>query len=1062
MRLFLPLNLLSIMSIQVLPRQLRVPGIVAAAFALPLQARSAEAVNYNRDIQPLLAEHCFHCHGKDESGRKGKLRLDDRDLALKGGKEEGPAIVPGQPDKSPLLARIMSHDKDEVMPPSKENKPVKAADIEKLRQWIADGAAYGKHWAFETPTKPSLPNDRVAEWKDSSSAIDALVGAKLQANGLHPSAAADAATLCRRLYLDLIGLLPSPQEVEDFKKASVQSPGTAVGALVDRLMNDRRFGEKWARHWLDAARYADSNGYEKDLPREQWAWRDWVIDAVNRDMPYDRFLVEQIAGDQLPDHTKQQLIATGFLRNGMINEEGAIVPEQFRMEGMFDRMDAIGSSVLGLSVKCAQCHTHKFDPLAQSEYYGMFAFLNNTYEAQSWVYSDEQDRKIADIKASIAATEERLKKQASDWQQRMAAWERAQMDFQNQTAWTVVEAEDLHSSSELNHPTMLPDKSILTLGHRTISGDVHMIATPKVEKVTGLRVEILKHGDLPFGGPGRSYKGTWALTDLVVEAKKPGSDKYEKIKLGKATADFAEPAHPMEPEWENTRDKDHKRTCGPAAFLADGDDKTAWRADRGAGHRNTESVAVVQFEQPLTLPEGTKLKIALVTNHGGDDNGPKNTQIGRFRIALTTSPDPKVNQTPYAAVLAMQTPAAKRTQQQQAELFAAWRASVPEFKAFNDEINALWKQFPEAKTSVMHLAERQGQDVRETHVLDRGAWDKPKETVTPHVPAALHPLPKEAPMNRITFARWIADKRSPLTARVEVNRVWQVIFGVGIQETAEDFGTRSPEPSNQALLDWLAVDFMEHGWSRKHLIRSIVTAAAYQQSSRTTPALLEKDPKNRLLARGPRFRAEAEVVRDIELSAAGLLSNKFGGPSVFPPVPASVLEYNYFKPTYWKIAEGPDRYCRSLYVFRKRSMPDPTMSAFDAPNGDFTCPRRVRSNSPLAALTSLNEAVFVEAAQALALRVLKEGGKTDAERADYAFRVCTGRSAKPHERDEILKLLASRRQRIAEGWLPVRDLTTGNAEKLPALPPGTTPQDAAAWTIAARVLLNLDETLCKS
>ena len=1049
------------MPTHVLPR---LSSIALMALLPAFLARAAEPVNYNREIQPLLAEHCFHCHGKDESGRKGKLRLDDRELALKGGKEDGPAIVPGQPDKSPLLTRILSHDKDEVMPPPKENKPVKSEDVEKLRRWIAEGAVYGKHWAFEAPVKPALDSaTKPAEWKDSTNAIDTLVGAKLQASGLHPSPKADAETLCRRLYLDLIGLLPSPQEVDAFKQASAQNPSGAVAALVDRLMNDRRFGEKWSRHWLDAARYADSNGYEKDLPREQWAWRDWVINAVNRDMPYDQFLVEQIAGDLLPNRSKSQLIATGFLRNGMINEEGAIVPEQFRMEGMFDRLDAIGSGIFGLSVKCAQCHTHKFDPLAHSEYYGMFAFLNNTYEAQSWVHSDEQDKKIADIKASIAAVEERLKKKQPDWQQRMAAWEAAQVAFQNKTQWSVVEAEDLHSSSELNHPTTLPDKSILTLGHRTISGDVHMIASPRVEKATGVRLEILKHDDLPFGGPGRSFKGTWALTELVVEAKKPGSDKYEKIKLAKATADFAEPAHPMEAEWENlSRDKEHKRTCGPAAFLADGDDKTAWRADHGVGRRNTESVAVAQFEAPLTLPEGAKLKIALVTNHGGDDNGPKNTQIGRFRIALTTSPDPKVNHTPYAAVLAMQTQVEKRTPHQQAELFAAWRASVPELKAFNDEIDALWKQFPEAVTSVLHLAERKGQDVRETHLLDRGGWDKPKDKIAPHVPAALHPLPKGAPMNRLTFAKWVADSRSPLTARVEVNRVWQVIFGVGIQETAEDFGTRSPEPSNQALLDWLAVDFMEHGWSRKHLIRNIVTAAAYQQSSRITPELLEKDPKNRLLARGPRFRAEAEVVRDIELSAAGLLSSKFGGPSVFPPVPASVLEYNYFKPTYWKMAEGPDRYCRSLYVFRKRSMPDPTMSAFDAPNGDFTCPRRVRSNSPLAALTSLNETVFIEAAQALALRVLKEGGKTDAERADYAFRICTGRNAKPNERDEILKLIASRRQRIAEGWLPVRDLTTGNAEKLPALPPGTTPQDAAAWTIAARVLLNLDETLCKS
>lgn len=1039
-------------------------SVAAVAMSVAARAPAAESLNYNRDIQPILAEHCLHCHGQDEGTRKGRLRLDVRDAALKGGKSDGAAIVPGKPEQSALIARIVSHDDDEVMPPSKEKKPVKAADLEKLRRWIAEGAEYGRHWAFEAPVKPAPPG---ASSRQPASApfhpIDAFISARLAKEGLTMAPPASPEMLCRRLHLDLVGLPPAPADVDAFVQAARRDWQSAVGSLVERLLKDPRFGEKWARHWLDAARYADSNGYEKDLPREQWAWRDWVIAALNHDMPYDQFLIEQIAGDLLPNRAKSQLIATGFLRNGMINEEGAIIPEQFRLEGMFDRMDAIGSSVLGLSIKCGQCHSHKFDPISQTEYYGMFAFLNNTYEAQSWVYSEEQERKIAEVRSGIAAVEERLKKQMPDWPQRMSAWEEEELRWQSRLDWSVVEAEDLHSSSELNHPTMLPDKSILTLGHRTVKGDVHLIARPKVENVTGIRLEMLRHGDLPFGGPGRSFKGTWALTELVVEARKPGADKWERIRLKNASADFAEPQHPMEPEWENVSlDKERKRVCGPASFLADGNDKTAWRADRGPGRRNTESVAVAQFETPLTLPAGTQLKIALVTDHGGDDNGAKNTQIGRFRVALARSPDPKANRTPYAAVLAMRTPPPQRTTGQQAELFAAWRMAVPELKPLNDEIDALWKQFPEAMTSVLHLAERKGQDVRETFLLDRGAWDKPKERVHAHVPAALHPLPDHAPVSRLAFARWIADKRSPLTARVEINRVWQAIFGVGIQETAEDFGTRAPEPSNQALLDWLAVDFMEHGWSRKHLIRSIVSSMTYQQTSRVTPQLLEKDPRNRLLARGPRFRAEAEVVRDIALSAAGLLSPKIGGPSIFPPVPASVIENNYFKPTYWQPPPDGDRYCRSLYVFRKRSMPDPALSAFDAPNGDFTCPRRTRSNSPLAALTALNEPIFIETSRALALRVLKEGGHSDAERVNHAFRLCTGRAAKPAEGARLLALLQGSRQRIADGWLPVRDLTTGDPTRLPALPPGTTPQDAAAWTIAARVILNLDETLSKN
>ncbi|MBI5758092.1 MAG: PSD1 domain-containing protein [Planctomycetales bacterium] len=1025
-------------------------------------AAAADRVEFNRDIQPILADHCFPCHGRDEGTRKGGLRLDLLESALRGGDSEAAAIVPGRANKSELIARILSTDDDLRMPPVSAKHPLKPADIEKLRRWINDGAEYAKHWAFESPVKQELPrsdNPRSA----GNNPIDAFVVARLTRAGLSMSPPASPEMLCRRLHLDLIGLPPTPREVAAFAaEAAIKGLPNAAASLSDRLLQDQRFGEKWARHWLDAARYADSNGYEKDLPREQWAWRDWVIRALNDDLPYDRFIIEQIAGDLLPDRTSQQLIATGFLRNGMLNEEGAIVPEQFRMEGMFDRMDTVGTSVLGLTLKCAQCHTHKFDPITQTEYFQMFSLLNNTYEAQSWVYSEEQQKKIAEVRTAVAAVESRLKNKHPDWPQRLAAWEAAEAERMQGTKWSIVEAEDLHSSSELNHPTTLPDKSILTLGHRTVSGDVHLIAQPIVKEVTGIRLEVLSHGDLPFDGPGRSFKGTWALTELVVEAMRPGSDKWERLKLVNASADFAEPSHGMEPEWSNqSRDKDNKRTCGPAAFLVDGDDLTAWRADRGAGRRNTDDVAVAQFEKPLTLPEGTKLKIALVTNHGGDDNGSKNTMIGRFRVALTTAADPRVNSTAHAAVLAMGTPREQRTTRQQAEIFAAWRGSVPELQSFNDEIEALWKQFPEAMTSVLHLAERSAENVRNTFVLDRGAWDKPKEQVDPGVTASLHPLPADAPRTRLTFARWLADSRSPLTARVAVNRVWQAIFGIGIQETTEDFGTRAPEPSHPELLDWLAADFMQHQWSQKYILRTIVTSAAYQQTSRVTAEIMERDPRNRLLSRGPRFRAEAEVVRDIALSAAGLLTERVGGPSIFPPVPQSVLEFNYVKPTYWKPPEGDERYRRSLYLFRKRSMPDPVLSAFDAPNGDFTCPRRARSNSPLASLTAMNETVFVEAARALALRVLREGGTTDAERVDYALRLCTGRAAKPAERVELLKLLASRRLRIAEGWLSPREIATGDPTKLPPLPTGTTPQDAAAWTIVARVLLNLDETVSK-
>lgn len=1050
----------------------RFPLAALTAFALlgfTNIVRAEEPLDYGRDIRPILADHCFHCHGSDEGSRQGSLRLDLRETALKGGATEGPAIVPGSSVQSAMIERITSADRDLLMPPLTDKHPLTLEQIELLTRWIREGAPYQKHWAFEKPVKKPLPEYPHAEGTEAHP-IDAFVSNKLAVAGLAKSGElvsppTQPELLCRRLYLDLIGLPPSPEQVTSFvEQAKSTSLPQAAAELTDRLLSDSRYGEKWARHWLDVARYADSNGYEKDLPRDQWIWRNWVINNLNTDLPYDQFIIEQIAGDLLPNHTQEQMIATGFLRNGMLNEEGAIVPEQFRMEGMFDRVDVVGTGILGLSVKCAQCHTHKFDPITHTEYYQLFAFLNNTYEAQSWVYSPEQQAQVDKIHAGIAEVAAKIKSEQTTWAEQMAAWEKSELEKQSQTAWELIAAEDTHSSSELNHPEILADKSILTLGHRTVSGDVHLIARPKVEAATGMRIEILTHGDLPFNGPGRSFLGTWALTELIVEAKRPDATSWERIKLVNATADFAEPAHAMEPEWANkSQDKDNKRTCGPAAFMVDGDNLTAWRADRGRGRRNTASVAVVQFEQPLTLPAGTQLKVALVTNHGGDDNGAKNVQIGRFRAALTTSPNPQASSTPYAAQLAMQKPVAERTEAEQAELFAAWRMSVPELKQYNEAVAALYAQLPEPLTTVLNLAERKGEMHRDTFVLNRGTWDKPDEQVQPGVPAALHPMhvAEGTKPNRLTFAQWLVDKESPLSARVAVNRVWQAIFGIGLHDTPEDFGTRAAEPVHAELLDWLAVDFMENGWSQKRLIRQIVTSATYQQSSRMTPELLEKDPSNRLFTRGPRFRAEAEVVRDIALSTAGLLSAKNGGPSFFPPVPESVLEYNYFKPSYWVAAEGEERYRRSLYVFRKRSMPDPSLSALDAPNADFTCTRRARSNSPLAALTTLNETMFIEASRAMALRILREGGASDETRLDYAYRLCTSRAPQPAEREVLMKLIASRRQRIAEGWLSVRELTTGEATRLPELPPGTTPQDAAVWTILSRVLLNLDETVTK-
>ena len=1025
--------------------------------SLPPGARGA--VDFRREVQPILAEHCYHCHGGDAETRKGGLRLDLRDAALRGGKSDGAAIVPGKPAESALIARLLVHEPDEIMPPPREKKPVSAQQVDVLKRWIAEGAEYAGHWAFESP-KPE-----VRKTPADAHPVDLLVQQRLAGEGLKLAPPAAPAQLARRLWLDLGGLPPTPEEVAGFERRVAQAGlDKAVAQTVDEQLARPRYGERWARVWLDAARYSDSNGYEKDLPREQWAWRDWVIGALNRDLPYDRFIVEQVAGDLLSGAGQDQVVATGFLRNGMINEEGAIVPEQFRIEGLFDRMDCLGKAVLGLTLQCAQCHSHKFDPITHEEYYGLFAFLNNTHEAQSWVHDDAQRQAVAKVRTGLAGVRTRLKQQVPDWPAKLAAWEQGLRA--RQPEWTPVSPKKLMTVSGLNHPTRLADDSILTLGHPSSASDHLVFAEPALDGVTGLRLEALTHRDLPHGGPGHSRHGVWALTELECHIQRPGDKGWRKLALKNASADFAEPDHRIEPEWQTKADANRERRVGPAAFLIDGDNQTAWRADRGPGRRNAPSVAVVQFAEPLREPGGTQLRLTVRMNHSGDGNGRGQravAMLGRMRFSTTRAAAPETPAVDHAVQLALAVPAAQRTAEQQERVFDAWRRTRPEAKKHNEEAEALWKTWPaEGRTSVLHLAERAPEDARPTRLLERGVWNQPGPEVRPHVPAALHPLPAAAQPGRLAFARWLVDPRSPLAARVAVNRVWQTVFGAGLVETAEDFGTRSPPPVHQALLDRLAADFMVQGWSQKRLLRTILTSAVYRQSSALTPELREKDPNNRLLARGPRFRADAETVRDIALAVSGLLHEQVGGPSIYPPVPASVLEYNYNPPDYWQPPTDAQRYRRSLYHFRKRSMPDPVLNVFDAPNGDFACVRRSRSNTPLAALASLNETLFVEAAQALAQRVFREGGDTDDRRIERAWRLCTGRAPTAAEAAVARGLLDGNRRRLRAGELKAGEIAFSPLTQAALLPADATPNDLAAWTMVARVLLNLDETLTKN
>jgi hypothetical protein len=1042
-------------------------------------------VDFVRDVQPILQAQCAKCHFGEKV--RGELHLDNKQLALKGG-ISGAVIVPGKSGDSRLVHRILGLNGEKRMPLGGE--PLKPEQIEIIKRWIDEGAEWPdaasvaakgqKHWAFVAPVRPALPEVKNKAW--AKNAIDAFILARLEKEKLTPSPEADRVTLLRRLSLDLIGLPPTPEEVDAFLKD--QSP-KAYEKQVERLLSSPHYGERWGRHWLDAARYSDSDGYEKDKQRWVWFYRDWVINSLNQDKPYDRFVIEQIAGDLLPNATQDQLVATGFLRNSMINEEGGVDPEQFRMEAMFDRMDAIGKSVLGLTIQCAQCHNHKFDPLKQEEYYKLFAFLNNSHEASVAVYTPEEQMKRANIISGTRELEAKLREMKPDWPEKMAEWE-ARVT-KNQPEWVVVkpEVEDISTGGQKYLP--MPGNSFLAAGYAPTKHRVKMVWKTDLKNITAFRLELLNDPNLPLGGPGRSIKGTGALTEFEVtaapaasaqtsspqsstpssasgaagekgDAKQADAKKAVNVKIVRATADYNQPERELEAIFDDKSKR--RRVTGPIEFAIDGKDETAWGIDAGPGLRNVPRKAVFVAEKPVGHEGGTILTFYLKQNHGGwnsDDNQSNN--LGRVRLSVTTAPDAVADPLPAGVREILSIPRERRTKAQVETVFGYWRTTVPEWADYNRQIAELWKQHPEGSSQLV-LNERA--DKRATHLLKRGDFLKPDRAVEPGVPAFLHALPADAPVNRLTFAKWLVDRQSPTTARAMANRVWQTYFGTGLMATPEDFGRQADQPTHPELLDWLAVEFMDKGWSLKNLHRLIVNSATYRQSSKVTKELYERDPYNRLLARGPRFRVEGEIVRDIALAASGLLNGKVGGPSVFPPSPEFLYQPPAsYGPKVWNEEKGENRYRRALYTFRYRSVPYPMLQTFDAPNGDISCVRRARSNTPLQALTTLNEPLFLESARALALKTIKEGGATDAARLGYAFRRVLSRKPTPQESAELLGLLGRQRQRFAAGELNPWNLATNDPDKPFALPKGATMEQVAAWTAVSRVLLNLDEAITK-
>ncbi|HEY3863707.1 MAG TPA: DUF1549 and DUF1553 domain-containing protein [Verrucomicrobiae bacterium] len=917
------------------------------------------------------------------------------------------------------------------------------------------------HWAFTAPARPAVP--AASAW--AATPIDAFVLSKLKTEKLAPSPEAEKTILLRRLSLDLIGLPPSIDEIDAF--LADKRPG-AYTRQVERLLASPHYGERWGRLWLDAARYADSDGFEKDKPRFIWPYRDWVVRAFNDDLPYDQFVIKQVAGDELPNPTQDDLVATGFLRNSMLNEEGGADPEQFRSEEIVDRMDAIGKSILGLTVQCAQCHDHKFDPISREEYYRMFAYLNNDHESSIVVYAPEEQKQRDSLAAQMRSLEMELQRTNADWPARMAAWEDSTRNDQPQ--WTPLRCENAGDNGERFY--YYSDDSIRAGGYAPTKWTSEFTATSAVPVIGAFRLEQLTDPELPCGGPGRSIKGMSALTEFKVTAK-PASGPEVNVKFARATADFSNREKDLEAEFNDNSGK--KRVYGPVEYAIDGKDDTAWGIDAGPGRRNQSRKAVFIPDKPLAFTNAVKLTFRLELNHGGwnsDDN--ENHNLGRFRISVSGATNAVADPLPADVREIVQTPAASRTPAQITAVFSYWRTTVPAFKSVNDKIEALWRKYPEGTPSLVLRARHNsgpGDERRVTHILTKGDWLKLEKAVEPGVPKILHPLPAGADGSRLTFARWLADPRSPTTARVFANRLWQAYFGGGLLETPEDFGTRAPDPSHPKLLDWLAVEFMRPAvlapgesslappWDVKHIQRLIVESATYRQSSRATPALVLRDPKNHLLARGARFRVDAEIVRDIALDASGLLDAEVGGPPVTPPAPNFLFQIPAsYGPKIWPDENGPERYRRALYTFRFRSVPYPMLQTFDAPVGDGSCVRRMRSNTPLQALVSLNEPVFVECAQALARRCL-EHGASDAEHIRYGFRCCLARGPEPREIKALADLLRREKSYVGEGWVDTAALGHEDAGNAP--PKGASPTELAAYTVVARVLLNLDETITR-
>jgi hypothetical protein len=1008
-----------------MPRRVVLPRIVTIAALLLLSgaAVAQETVDFNRDIRPILSDTCFFCHGPDEGRREADLRLDLRSSAFaeRGGT---PALAPGKPEQSELIRRITSADADERMPPADSGKELSAEQIELLSKWVAQGAAWDEHWSYAPLLKPDVP--KVEDSPFVHNEIDRFVLARLNEAGVSPSPPAEAVTLARRLSFDLTGL---PARADDAAAFARDATGEAYEALLDRLLASPHFGERMAVYWLDVVRYADSNGYHSDNPREMWLYRDYVIDAFNHNKPIDRFLVEQLAGDLLPDAKREQRIASAFNRLLQTTQEGGGQAKEYQAKYAADRVRNTAAALLGSTMGCCECHNHKFDPFSTKDFYSFAAFFADIDEPaiggppHTKMPTAEQQRQLDEFARQIAELKKQLDTQTPELDAALAKWEAAMRS--REIVWRVPEV--LEAKSSGGAELKLQDDGSILAGGVNPDKDVYTIRS-KIESgaVSAIRLEALPDESLPRGGPGRA--GNFVLQQIVVKAS------GKQVELVRPTA-------------THSQDKFHVATALTG--------QAGWAILPNVGQPST---AVFEFAEPIAVHGPIELTIELHQNYGTRHT------LGRFRISMTDAAAPVRADgglpPEIAAVLAV--PAEQRDKPQQSKLAAYWRSVTPELNPLRDEIAGSEKQRESLLAAIPELIVSNSMSKpRVTRILPRGNWmDDSGPVVQPAVPEFLGKLDTgDRRATRLDLARWTVSRDNPLTARVFVNRLWLLFFGEALARNPDDVGSQGAQPTHPALLDWLAADFVEHGWDVKRTIKLVLLSGAYRQSSVPRPELRDRDPYNKLLARQNRWRLPAEMVRDTALSLSGLLVNDVGGPSVKPYQPEGYWMHLQFPRRTWQADTGDSQYRRGLYTWWQRTFLHPSLLAFDAPTREECTAQRVRSNTPLQALALLNDPTYVEAARKFAERILKDGGATVDERIAFAFRQATSR---PPSKEEAAVIAGLYRDHLAQF-----QADAAGAAKL--LDTGLAPRDKsldaaelAAWTSVTRTLLNLHETITRS